>query len=190
MTVASLMQRLKSGGAVPPVPPWNPGGGTAKNAIFRGEMPSVPPVPPQKTVAKNKVVPPDPGMAQLLALADRYCTAIQASDKTRADWRSDLEATPPEQHGALAAYLRSQLPAPSRMVQATPSHPAPAQPLPKFHSAQPWRVADKAYQAYHWQCPTCKAAARSGHSERCATGQQLHDLYEQAFDEAGKKSHD
>lgn len=66
--------------------------------------------------------------------------------------------------------------------------PDPAQPLPKFHVAQPWNEADRAYQAHHWGCTTCKAAARSGgSSQRCATGQHLYATYEQAF-EAGKES--
>lgn len=69
-----------------------------------------------------------------------------------------------------------------------PPAPDPAKPLPKFHVAQPWNAADKVYQAHHWNCDACKAHARSnGHSDRCATGQQRHDLYERAF-EAGKVS--
>ena len=42
--------------------------------------------------------------------------------------------------------------------------------------AQPWRAADAAYLAHWGQCPACKAAA-TGHADRCATGQHLHDTY-------------
>ena len=57
--------------------------------------------------------------------------------------------------------------------------PAPAKPLPHFHLDQPWRVADRLYQAHHWQCTVCKAAARAapGTADRCAAGQHLHDNY-------------
>ena len=190
MTVASLMERLK---AVPvaPVAPGSTAGATKEKAsisLFSLEKATsvapVAPVAPQKMVAKNKAaLPPDPSMAPLLALADRYCTAIQASEQARNDWRSDIEATAPEQRGNLAAYLRSQLPAPKpkAMPSLTPlvgvNQP---KPLPKFSVHQPWNEADRAYQAHHWRCPTCKAVARSGHSERCAIGQHLYNLYEQA----------
>ena len=141
--------------------------------------------------------PPDPGMAQLLALADRYCTAIQASDKARTDWRADIEATPPDDRQGLAAYLRGELaklvppvapkPAPPAVVSPAAT-PSPVKPLPKFSVHQPWNEADRAYQAHHWNCDACKAYARSnGHSQRCTEGQQLHSAYEQAF-EAGKTS--
>ena len=42
--------------------------------------------------------------------------------------------------------------------------------------AQPWRAADSAYLAHWGQCIACKAAA-TGHTDRCATGQHLHDTY-------------
>ena len=143
--------------------------------------------------------PPDPGMARLLALADIYCTAIQASDKARQDWRADIEATPAQDRGGLAAYLRDGLsklvppvapkPAPPAVVSPAAT-PSPAKPLlPKFSVHQSWNVADRAYQAHHWNCTTCKAAARSGgSSQRCATGQHLYATYEQDFDEAAKES--
>lgn len=44
-----------------------------------------------------------------------------------------------------------------------------------------WHAADKAYQAHHSQCNTCRAAgARPGHLQRCSTGQGLWDTYNQA----------
>lgn len=262
MTVPSLMERLK---AVPvaPVAPQTLSGATEKNAILRGENASVAPVAPvapkkERGQSENQKSPsdwtpsppaPDPGMARLLALADRYCTAIQASDKAWQDWRADIEATAPNDWQGLAQYLRGELAklvpvAPAMPPKAVPTVPAsttwrdadkadqlhywgcpqclavvrtgtgtrcatgqqlhdtyievaarerfigakpdPAQPLPKFHSAQPWNEADRAYQAHHWSCTTCKAAARSGHSERCTEGQHLYATYEQAF-EAGKE---
>ncbi|MBX9934982.1 MAG: hypothetical protein K2Y10_00115 [Burkholderiaceae bacterium] len=144
-------------------------------------------------VATSPVVQPAPSMAPLLALADRYCTAIGASDKAQQDWRADIEATPPDDRQGLAAYLRGELaklvppvapkPAPPAVVSPAAT-PSPAKPLPKFSVHQPWNEADRAYQAHHWNCTTCKAAARSGHSDRCVQGQQLHSAYEQAFEAA------
>ena len=65
------------------------------------------------------------------------------------------------------------------LALASTRPPAPAKPLPHFHLDQPWRVADRLYQAHHWQCTVCKAAARAapGTADRCAAGQLLHDAY-------------
>ena len=59
--------------------------------------------------------------------------------------------------------------------------PAPdtAKPLPPFHIAQPWREADKAYQAHYWNCAVCKAGGRT-RGPLCPTGAELHQQYEQA----------
>ena len=125
---------------------------------------------------------PDPGMARLLALAMALCDRTGASDKARQDWRADIEQAAPEHRGHLLALVQGLMLKAMPPAVVAPAPPDPAKPLPKFHVAQPWNEADKAYQAHHWNCPTCKAAARSGHSDRCATGQQLHDLYERAFE--------
>jgi hypothetical protein len=81
-----------------------------------------------------------PELARLLALAMAYCNHTGASDKARADWHADIAATPVEQRGELAAYLQSQLPAPSLKAQAPTVAPAPdpAKPLPKFDQALLW----------------------------------------------------
>ena len=60
-------------------------------------------------IVKMLAAPPDPGMSQLLALADAYCDRTGASPKARADWRSDVQATPPSDREGLAAYLRAEL---------------------------------------------------------------------------------
>ena len=52
----------------------------------------------------------------------------------------------------------------------------PPPPLPWLHMDQPWRAADRLYEQHHWQCTTCRAAAR-GHAPRCPEGQRLHDAY-------------
>ena len=120
----------------------------------------------------------DPGEAALLALAMAHCTYTGASDKARQDWRQDIANTPPELRGDLYQHLREQL-RDQRLPAPAPAPPAPAskQPAPGWlHMDQPWRAADRAYLAHHGQCPACKAAA-TGHSERCATGQHLHDTY-------------
>lgn len=74
-----------------------------------------------KVAGGSNATPHDPGMARLLALADHYCTAIQASPKARADWQADIANTPAELRGDLAQYLRAQLaalPKPSKPVVA------------------------------------------------------------------------
>lgn len=191
MTVPSLMERLK---AVPvaPVAPQTLHGATEKNDILRGENASVAPVAPKKErgQSENQKSPsdwtpsppaPDPGIAPLLALAMALCDRTGASDKARQDWRTDIEQTPPGLRGDLQRYLQSQLPMQASAPAKAPVQTPVPKPLPKFHVAQPWNVADRTYQAHHWSCPTCKAAARSGgHSARCTEGQQLHSAYEQA----------
>lgn len=120
----------------------------------------------------------DPGKRALLALATTYCDRTGVSPQARAQWMQDVEDTPNELRADLYAHLREQLPpAPPAASPARP--PAPAKPLPHFHLDQPWRVADRLYQAHHWQCTVCKAAARAapGTADRCAAGQHLHDNY-------------
>ena len=120
----------------------------------------------------------DPGERALLALAMAFCDRTGAGDKARQDWQRDVAGTPPELRADLYAHLREQLPlAPPAASPARP--PAPAKPLPHFHLDQPWRVADRLYQAHHWQCTVCKAAARAapGTADRCAEGQRLHSDY-------------
>jgi len=133
--------------------------------------------------------PPDPGPAHLLALAMALCDRTGATEQECADWRADIEQAAPEHRGHLLALVHSLMPKPPPIAMEIVEIDAPApKPLPLFHVAQPWNVADKAYQAHHWSCTTCKAAARSGgSSQRCTVGQHLHQLYEQAF-EAAKES--
>ena len=134
----------------------------------------VPPTP-------KKALAPDPGARALLVLAMAFCDRTGAGDKARQDWQRDVAGTPPELRADLYAHLREQLqptpPAPPTAASTRP--PAPAKPLPHFHLDQPWRVADRLYQAHHWQCTVCKAAARAapGTADRCAEGQLLHDEY-------------
>ena len=77
----------------------------------------------------------------------------------------DPASTPasPEPHGADAA--------------PPPPPPPPPAPLPWLSVHQPWRAADRLYEAHHWQCPVCCAAARCRYTERCVEGQRLHDAY-------------
>ena len=118
----------------------------------------------------------DPGHAALLALAMAYCDRTGASPKARAQWQQDIADTPPELRADLYQHLRAQLPpAPPRPAPATPPvKQMPPVPWTSLH--QPWRAADAAYLAHWGQCPACKAAA-TGHTDRCATGQHLHDTY-------------
>lgn len=121
----------------------------------------------------------DPGHAALLALAMAYCDRTGASDQARQDWQRDIADTPPELRGDLYQHLRAQLPpappAPPRPAPATPPvKQMPPAPWTSLH--QPWRAADAAYLAHWGQCPACKQSA-TGHTNRCATGQHLHDTY-------------
>ena len=117
--------------------------------------------------------PPDP---ELLELAMAYCDHIGAGDKARKDWHTDIEATPVEQRGELAAYLRSQLPTPKPKAMPPAVVASPSPPVP----AQIWREADKADQLHYWNCAQCLAVVKSGTGKRCTTGQQLHDAYIEA----------
>ncbi len=139
--------------------------------VFLQAVDQAPPTP-------KKPLALDPGERALLALAMAFCDRTGAGDKARQDWQRDVAGTPPELRADLYAHLREQLPpAPPAASPARP--PAPAKPLPHFHLDQPWRVADRLYQAHHWQCTVCKAAARAapGTADRCAAGQHLHDNY-------------
>ena len=134
----------------------------------------VPPTP-------KKALAIDPGKRALLALATTYCDRTAVSPQARAQWAQDVEGTPAELRGDLYAHLREQLP-PAPPAPPKP-HPAPApKPMGWLHMEQPWRVADRLYQAHHWQCPACMAAARAapGTADRCAAGQHLHLDYTQA----------
>ena len=117
----------------------------------------------------------DPGHAALLALAMAYCDRTSASDKARQDWQRDIADTPPELRADLHQHLRAQLPPAPRPAPPAPPAREPA-PRAWLDLSQPWRIADRAYLAHWGQCPACKTAA-TGHTDRCTTGQQLHDAY-------------
>ena len=53
--------------------------------------------------------PAAPANDRLLAIAMRFCDAINASDKAREDWREDVRNTPPHLRQGLYNYLREQL---------------------------------------------------------------------------------
>ncbi len=53
--------------------------------------------------------PAAPDHDRLLAIAMRFCDAIRASDKARADWRRDVLETPQHLRQGLGEYLREQL---------------------------------------------------------------------------------
>ena len=96
---------------------------------------------------------------------------------------------------AEAAFLNAPAPTPTPAPAPTPTPPPPSAPAPHgahtvpapdqpqalgwLHMERPWRVADRLYEAHHWQCSTCKSAA-TGHTARCPEGQHLHDAYTQA----------
>ena len=53
--------------------------------------------------------PTTPAHDRLLVIAVRYCDAINASNKARADWCEDVRNTPPHLRQGLYNYLREQL---------------------------------------------------------------------------------
>ena len=53
--------------------------------------------------------PAAPAHDRLLAIAMRYCDAINASDKAREDWRRDVRNTPQHLRQGLQNYLSEQL---------------------------------------------------------------------------------
>ena len=81
---------------------------------------------------------------------------------------------------AITALAPAPAPAPAPhgadAVPAPAPAPAPARPMLWCDVGQPWRAADRLYEQHHWQCTTCRAAAR-GHAPRCPEGQRLHDAY-------------
>ena len=203
MTVAHLIERLQARPVTPVTPTTGPGV-TAQNAPFSlvksPPVTPVTPVTPQKVEgqSENQKLPPDwtpppplpdPGIDRLLATAMALCDRTGATDKTRQDWRADIEAAAPEHRGHLLALVLGALPKPPPTAVVAAMAPA-LKPLPKFSVHQPWNEADRAYQAHHWNCTSCKAAARSGgHSQRCTEGQHLYELYKQAFEAGAGKVH-
>lgn len=192
-TVASRhgAERLLTNAANDPAPdPWHvtlaPGTSPETAARFRAASKALDAAAGARTPA-----PPahDPGESALLALAMAYCTHTGASDKARQDWQEDIANTPPELRGDLSQHLREQLR--GQRPPAPAPAPAPAAPTSKrpspgwLHLEQPWRELDRQYLQHHWQCPACKATS-TGHSDRCAAGQHLHDDYAQAVTTAMK----
>lgn len=115
---------------------------------------------------------PDPGLPRLLGAAMALCDRTNATDKTRQDWRADIEAALPEHRADLLALVQALMP------KAKPPTVAPAAPNPA--PTQTWRQHDKADQLHYWSCPQCLAVVKTGTGKRCTTGQQLHDAYIEA----------
>ena len=89
-----------------PIPPVceKQHGGFGSFGGFGGTPPAhsgkaAPPAIDQKDLAHDR----------LLDIAVRYCDAINASDKARADWREDVRNTPQHLRQGLYNYLREQL---------------------------------------------------------------------------------
>ena len=147
---------------------------TANKAALIAILQAIDQAPP----TPKKALAIDPGKRALLALATTYCDRTAVSPQARAQWAQDVEDTPPELRGDLRQYLLEQLP-PQPPSPPAP-HPAPApKPMGWLHMEQPWRADDRRYQAHHWQCTACMAAARAapGVMARCAAGERLHSDY-------------
>ena len=132
MSAASFADWLKAVPDTPDTPPKMPGVQPKNAAVIGENTPNTPITPntPQKQQgqvenAKTRAAANDPAhhrpeLAQgtaptapahdrLLAIAMRYCDAINASDKARADWREDVRNTPQHLRQGLGEYLRQQL---------------------------------------------------------------------------------
>jgi len=73
-----------------------------------------------------------------------------------------------EHRAALADALQTE------PIEQLPSNPEDAAPAP----AADWHALDAAYQAHHFNCPTCIAAGRgSRYGLRCGTGAALWRAY-------------
>lgn len=105
-------------------------------------------------------MPVVPELARLLGAAMALCDRTNATDKTRQDWRADIEAALPEHRANLLALVQALMPKamPPTVVAAAPN-PAPT---------QTWRQHDKANQLHYWNCPQCLARGEDWH------GQALH----------------
>ena len=99
-----------------PIPPVceKQHGGFGSFGGFGGTPPAhsgkaAPPAIDQKDLAHDR----------LLDIAMRFCDAIRASDKARADWRRDVLETPPHLRQGLYNYLREQLRQPHLLWRTT-----------------------------------------------------------------------
>lgn len=54
--------------------------------------------------------------------------------------------------------------------------------MPEPPSASQWELADRAYQAHHFQCPQCIAAGVTRSQPRCADGLALWGAYQHERD--------
>lgn len=108
-----------------------------------------------------------------------YCGNARA-----ADWPTDLPRNLVQILQRCHGYDGARLPMGVIVNAAPPQHeppPTPAQEPVPTPSGPTWQELDRAYQAHHTQCPTCKCAGR-GYGERCATGMQLWAAYRSASD--------
>jgi len=128
-------------------------------------------------VAGGSNAPPDLSLPRLLALAMALCDRIEANEQERADWQADIEQAAPEHRGHLLELVHRLMPKPPPIAVEIAA--PPPKPLPRFHVAQPWRAADRAWLAHWGQCPQCKTAGRTN-TARCAQGEDLFTNYQQA----------
>ena len=106
-----------------------------------------------------------------------YCGNARA-----ADWPTDLPRNLVQILQRCHGYDGARLPMGVIVNAAPPQHePTPAQEPVPTPSSPTWKELDRAYQAHHTQCLTCKCAGR-GYGERCATGMQLWAAYRSASD--------
>lgn len=104
-------------------------------------------------------------VSKLLELADRYCIATGGSEEARAQWRIDIEQTPPHLYQGLRAHFQKEMPAPAPAKLSAPPKQVPAT------AALAWPKANNADQAHFWACTECRTG------NKCAEGQRLNDLY-------------
>ena len=97
---------------------------------------------------------------------------------------AEISQQPPKLAGIAKLAISPQL---NRTLQADPASPQPPAPTtpakpPKqtfIEHADTWLHLDRAYQAHHFKCPTCKAAGL-GYGLRCGAGAALWTAYSDA----------
>lgn len=139
-----------------------------------------------RTTAKKQLAPPCyPANAAKAANTANALQLPKVSSISRISSVSTLAGGAAKDPQAPEISSVSNISRVSRVAGGTANVVLPV-PQSKWSVYAPWRAADRAYQTHHWQCATCRAAARSaGHSTRCAAGQQLYAAYEQAAPAGG-----
>ena len=94
---------------------------------------------------------------------------------------AEISQQPPKLAGLAKLAISQQLNCTLQADPASTQPPAPTTPAKQtfMENADTWRELDRAYQAHHFKCPTCKAAGL-GYGLRCGAGAALWTAYSDA----------